>query len=271
MKRLFTLLILLLIVSGCSKQNNIANMENPIKEKESLQEINELANTNILEVENSQKSRYSIIDGDPIVAQYDFELNGYEWTIRAAKEVNNDISGIYDEYNTFEPNGNFTLYTNDYYMERHFYDDTQYIYTLKNPGNFSEVEFCNIVFECESKIEGTFIEPDYTGEYQDYYSERATATVSKDDDGYLIVVHWANDSSSYREYTMHATRQLSRLVYTGENIKDVKVDENGNEEIVNETAANNLGYFIASDFELDWNGAAEENCRLCCFEKILEK
>lgn len=271
MKKLLTLLILMLIVSGCSNETNTANMENPIKEIESLQEINELASTNILEIEQGQNPRYSIINSDPVIAQYDFQLNGYEWSIRGSKQVNDDISGINHEHNKFEAYGDYTLYTDDFYMARYFCDDTQYVYTIKNPGDFSEVEFSNIVLEFEFKMEGTFVEPDYSGNYQDWYSERATATVSKDGEEYTIVVNWPNNSSSYREYTMYATRQLGRLVYTGENIKDVMVDENGNEEVINETASNNLGYFIASDFSLEWKGAAEENCRLCYFEKIIEE
>ena len=59
-----------------------------------------------------------------------------------------------------------------------------------------------------------------------------------------------------------------KLNYAGESIVHYLYDEQGNEQSVDETASNNLGYFtIQENGELHWTSASEENLETCQFQK----
>ncbi len=55
----------------------------------------------------------------------------------------------------------------------------------------------------------------------------------------------------------------------GEEISHSTYDAEGNETSSNITMSNKLGWFEIKDDMLYWTGAAQEECRMCVFEKIV--
>lgn len=139
MKKLLVLLTLCLLLTGCSKEKEEV-IEEPTggtvgvifdhKEYETIEEMNEAAGTNIVSAAVAGKSdeTFGVISGN--LAQYKFKVNGEEWCIRASKDIENDISGLYYDNFTFEKNQEFVGYNDDVYMHRFFFNDIQYVIIL---------------------------------------------------------------------------------------------------------------------------------------------
>ena len=272
MKRIISLTLCLLIlmsISGCNKKSEEekigANTVNPIIECESLEEVNEKADVNIVSpgVMGKEDKAYNYINVEPIIGQYIFEVNGIEYTLRASKNTKQDISGLYVDSNVFEEGKDFMLIDKEYKMDRFFIDGTQYVLTIKDNGELTEEQFYTII----SEIEQNQGKDPLVGEYADTTSQRATAIVLKEDDKYVITVHWSSSASDTMEWTMYADLDGDRLTYAGENIVNYITDDKGN-QTVNETASNNIGYFEIKDSILYWKGAAMDYCRDCAFEKV---
>lgn len=244
-------------------------MPNPIVEYGSLAEINEKIGVNLMKppVMGVTNERFSIISDE--VAQYDCELNGREWTFRAGYVTDMDISGIYDENNEFCPGQDFTLYTNDYYMERFFDGDRQYTIVLKEPGDMGEDVFMDCCMELES-IQKMHLDDPLVGDYQDSVSQRAYGCVERRGDTYALSFNWPDSVDSVTCWTIFdAVLEGDRLTYRGEEIGHYVYDAQGEEISGEVTAANNVGWFEIKDGTLCWTGAAQEQCRACVFEKIV--
>lgn len=266
-------LLMLFTICACAKQET-KNQEteeiiggqtvNPIIECTSLDEINTKAGVTIVSpgVMGKEDKSYTYINVDPIIAQYVFEVNGIEYCVRGSKNVNEDISGLYDDANVFESGINRTVITSEYKMDRFFVDGKQYVLTINDKGELTEEQFYTIVEEIES-IHG--VDP-IVGEYADRTSQRATAIITKENDQYVIMVHWSSSATESTEWTMYAKLDDDKLTYGGENITNYVYDDKGN-ETKEETATNNIGYFEIKDNVLYWKGAALDYCRDCAFEK----
>ena len=271
MRKAISLLIVIMLcvlLGGCI--NN--NMPNPVVEYGSIEEINEIAGTNLVPCTAMGKSeeRFSVISDK--IAQYSFTLNGKNWTVRGGKETKQDISGIHDDNNFFEENGDAIIYLNDFFIYRFFNDGMQYSIVLDDPQDVGEDLFCDVCLNMERDIKGDFLptEDDLVGDYIDTYSQRATAHIEKEDEGLLIVVSWASSAKETTTWTMHAKLDGYQLTYGGEYITNITFDDDGNktEEV---TATNNLGYMDIEDGKLYWGGAAQEENRNCVFEKIVNE
>lgn len=283
MKKLVSLLfvgLLCICITGCNKQEEtieqeqsietqgpVIGMPNPMVEYDSLDKINEIAGVNIVSpgVMGKENEKFFVITGE--LAQYNFDLNGYSFTIRGSKNTDEDISGIYDENNVFVPGQDGTVYLNDYYIERFFDGNRQYTIVCDNPEGLSEEVFSDLCFELESIMKWHKDDP-LVGDYYDTVSQRATLSVERIGDEYTLVVNWASSASENTCWTMHATKTDDKLNYAGESIVHYLYDEQGNEQSVDETASNNLGYFtIQENGELHWTSASEENLETCQFQK----
>ena len=238
---------------------------NPIVECKDLDEVNAKVGTNLtaVGVMGREDKSFSYINVEPVIGQYVFEINGIEYTLRASKNTKEDISGLYIDGNTFEEGKNLTLITKEYKMDRFFVDGIQYVLMVKDNGQMSDEAFYNAVDEIET-IHGR---DNLVGEYADRTSQRATAIVTKEDDQYVITVHWSSSAQVATEWTMYATFDGEKLNYAGENISIIKSDDKGN-TTVEETASNNIGYFEVKDNVLYWTGAGDQSCRECAFEKM---
>lgn len=265
---LFTIIMCLSLCACSKKEEENANVPNPIVECTSLEEINEKVGVNLIKpptmgVENE---RFSIIN--ETIAQYDYELNGKNWTIRGANIYDEDISGIYSIDNEFVEGQGATLYTNTYYLERFFDGETQYTILLSNPEDVLQETFVDCCNELERIMKYHLNDP-LVGDYTDSVSQRATASVERKGDEYIVLVNWSNSVNETTSWLMYATLQDNKLSYAGENISAYVYDTEGNEISATPTASNNIGYFEIKDGKLYWSGAAQEICRTCIFEKIV--
>lgn len=107
------------------------------------------------------------------------------------------------------------------------------------------------------------------GEYQDSTSQRATMVIYyvEPDNNYSIKVNWADSATEDNEWYMTAVDDgQGRLVYTDEECKHVKYtsDTEYTDEIIYEGKE---GYFTFEDGKFLWDGAYQESCRECLFER----
>lgn len=277
MKKLLIVLLALvmsLLALTCLAEES-AGMPNPVVEYGSLEEINAIVGVELMHpgVMGVTNERFSVIGGT--VAQYECEINGREWTFRAAYVTDADISGMYYEYNEFTPGEDFTLYTNEFYLERFFDGDRQYTIVAEEPVSadgdvyLDEETFMDICMEFES-VQKQHLDDPLVGDYQDTASQRALACVERHGDVYNVSVNWADSVEELWCWTMYdAVMEEDRLVYRGEEIGRYTYDADGNETSADVTASNNLGWFEIRDGLLYWTGASQEECRSCVFEKLV--
>lgn len=123
------LLILIIVLTGCSNKTGGAEEGSTwdYVEYKTIEEINEVAGTNLVSAAIAGKSneKFGVISKN--IAQYTFEANGNKWCLRASKDVDNDISGLYYESIGFEKDTTATYYTDEVYAFRFFNNGVQYV------------------------------------------------------------------------------------------------------------------------------------------------
>lgn len=283
MKKLLNLLFALLMclsLVACNTKEEVKDdepigMANPVVEYASLEEINEKIDVNLLKpaVMGVSNERFSIINNT--IAQYECDINGLQWIFRAAHITDEDISGIYNEYNVFEPNQDSGLYVNEFYLDRFFDGDKQYTIVVKDPITaqgylvLDEGVFSDCCMELKL-IQKAHMDDPLVGDYQDTVGQRAIAYVERFGDTYNISVNWSDSNDVFNCWTMFdAVKDGDKLTYQGEQFGQYTYDAEGNVTSSNETASNNVGYFEIKDGMLYWTGAAQEQCRTCVFEKMI--
>ncbi|MDO4940109.1 MAG: hypothetical protein Q4E33_00270 [Erysipelotrichaceae bacterium] len=273
MKKLLVLLLTVLMAMSlvaCSsneekqeENNTAANMVNPMKEVESLDEVNQKAGINLVSIPVAGKDneKYFVIESsDATVGQYNFTVNGAEYTLRGANYTEGDISGAYSDDNNYVANQETMVISNDFDLFRFFVDETQYTLYLAKQDGTNDDAFAEAAMEIKKLVSGEEDDP-IVGSYQDSVSQRANAQVVKNGDVYEITVDWSSSAEEYTEWKMEATLNGEKLEYKGETIDSYK-----GEEVIS-TASNNAGYFDIIDGKLYWTGAAMEDCQACIFEK----
>ena len=122
------------------------------------------------------------------------------------------------------------------------------------------------------------------GEYQDEVSQRASATViaNTESQNVNITVMWSGSATEAAMWTMNATKEGNKLVYSdctySELVYSDETDEEGTgaEETgggAEETVVYKDGsgsFEISEDGKLLWTGAADEQCQSCVFVPISE-
>ncbi len=109
----------------------------------------------------------------------------------------------------------------------------------------------------------------FEGNYDDSFSQRATAEVSVNSDGnsVLIKVWWGSSAMETCFWEMNATFDGNRLNYSDCTKTNITFhDEGVDEEDVKYT--NGSGYFEWSDGLLKWTGAVDESCVDCVFQRF---
>lgn len=108
---------------------------------------------------------------------------------------------------------------------------------------------------------------EYAGEYQDSISQRATMTATDLGDALELIVRWSSSATEVSTWSMTAKfTSPDKLSYTDCEY-GITVFNNGNDAYTKEYDGGE-GYFTVSDGKLLWNGAADESCKDCIFEKL---
>lgn len=104
------------------------------------------------------------------------------------------------------------------------------------------------------------------GDYQDSASRRATLIASVVGDGLLIQVSWADSAAVSNIWTMNAKYDDNgKLAYNDASLNIYTTVDDKTEE--KKEYENGQGYFTVADGKLLWDGAADESCKACVFEK----
>lgn len=117
-------------------------------------------------------------------------------------------------------------------------------------------------------VEAPLSYEELAGSYDDSVSQRAGLLAEAAEDGLGITVYWGNSASEAVKWTMKASyAEDGTLAYTDCKKSVLKMNEDGHEteDVVYE---NGTGYFSTFGGVLYWNGAADEECTLCVFEKF---
>ena len=279
MKKLLSVLLIVLLATmavSCStdkkqeeeKSEEVVGMPNPIKEYDSLDKINEITGVHIVIPSSIPVTdvKYTTINDE--AAQVIFTLDDHKWTLRGSKNVNEDLSGIHDENNVFEPGQDGAVYLNDYLIDRLFVEGIQYSIVVSEAAGYDTMAFSDYTFEMERALEKASDSDGIAGDYQDATSQRATMEITKYEGVYDITVRWPSSATEETQWYMSGKLEKDKITYAGEDISTWVFDENGSEECTSSTASNNLGYFEIKDGKLYWTGAAQDECKACVFEKM---
>ena len=277
MKKIICIVLIILLatmVVSCSSnkqvehEENIANMPNPIKEYSSLDDINGIADVYIVIPSSipATNIKYTTISDE--AAQVMFMLDNHKWTVRGSRNVTDDLSGIHNESNVFEPGQDTAVYLNDYLIDRIFTEGIQYTIVVQEEQGYDPASYSDLFFKFEDSLKKASDPYGIAGYYQDSTSQRASMEVSKYEDTYEIIVHWPSSNSEETQWYMIGELESNKITYAGEDISTWVFDSEGNGEIIKSTASNNLGYFEIKERKLYWTGAAQEQCKECVFEKV---
>lgn len=256
-KYLLTILLLCLSLSACSKKeepSTTTGLSWDCVEFTTVEELNLAANTNIVTAPIAGKSDewFGLISDS--IAQYKFNANGEEWCVRASKDVDNDISGLYYDSIGFEKDMTSTYYTDDVYLFRFFYDDTQYCISLDvkdkeiSTGHFDDV--CN-----EFKTNITGVKSGYENEIIEDGDDVIYRVVIYNDDGTTMtmdtVYTFENDKMSkiVSNITFETTEALKAYV------EDLKEYGNSTESLIIEGTTLSSDSSTNIDFYSDYTKA----------------
>lgn len=270
MKKILCVLVVLLTLCGCSGNSNA---KNPVVEYKSLDEISEIAKVTLVSpgVMGKSDERYSVIDKK--VAEYDFTLNGYEYTLRGADFINEDISGIYiDGEQAFTSLDEILDYNDDSTCKvfRFLLGDNQYTLAVKDNGGLDYAtffsQFSDIYFEIIDASTSDEVKQ-YLGQYYDSTSQRATAEITLADvDKLFVDVIWSNSATEYEEWIIDGEVKDNKISYESISHYTVTVKEDGT-TIPNEISDYAPGYFEIKDNKLYWTGSGNTQTSSCVFEK----
>lgn len=134
-----------------------AGLANPMVEYSSLSEINEIAGVKLTgpEVMGKTDEKFYVIDGE--IAQYDFMLNGLQYSIRGSQINDCDISGVYiDAKLAFEgeENAEFSMAGDETCKVCRFLaGGAQYVVSVTDNGTMDEAVFDSDCREIKTVIE----------------------------------------------------------------------------------------------------------------------
>lgn len=280
MKKLLTILLViaaLFTVTGCNKDKEEVigeNTVNPMVSYDSLEEINEIVGTKLMHapVMGVKDEKFFVINGE--IAEYDFTVNGNSYCFRGAKDLTNDISGVYiDGKPAFEGSTNDYDYVSDGANKacRFLVGDIQYTFTINDNGTMDDDTFVSIANEFYDLLISEASDEKAVkliGDYQDSYSQRASATLDLLGVNYLLIdITWSNSVNTYDEWMIFAQYQDEKLVYDNDDIVHFTVDGD-DMQMVDDCVE---GYFEIVDGNVCWSGSGNDATSSCVFEKIEAK
>ena len=265
MKKIFALILALALVAGLtacgvSDQAEETTTEAPT---ESAQELTEA--TSVGEV------RRFFINNEPYVITADDGFNN--------AGVTELICDATETYSFMASNDNTTWSV--YVLDKRFEDGARYLAQAKKPalegdgtlkieeGKFIYILCSESAFTAD-EASGASLTINYadslSGNYQDSYSQRAVAKVYDNGEEAEIIISWSSSATERTVWEMNAEKDGDKLTYTDCKKTDFTADENG-EGAGKVEYENGEGYFTVKDGKLLWDGAAEEDCTSCVFER----
>ena len=267
-------LLLLCTLSACGKKET--GLANPMTEYASLEELNAAAGTNLKQPQVmgvSEEGFFTIDGGDYVVAQYNFTVAGVAYTLRCAP-TSHDISGYYingePAYEEGFADGIEYVDAEDAKLARWATLEGQFVLAGVGAGeNFTDIAEEIAGLHSVSTTGGVDF-ASLPGEYQDATSQRAVMTVTDNgDDTVHILVHWSSSADEYNQWEMNGKLGEDGLLYYSDCTESVITTAEDGTETVNDITVNGIGFFSpAEDGTLYWNGADDESCIDCAFEKV---
>ena len=263
MKKILSLLLVVLTclsLVACSEEE----VENPIKQYSSLEEINKIAGVCLVSPEFSGKKneKYYMIDNN--TASYVFELDGYQYCMRGTKDTKNDMSGIFkNSVPLFDENSDMIAKeeAEGYKVYRTILGNKQYIFEVHDEGKIDDETFDNqfeqvydqIIYESSISDVKAMI-----GDYQDSVSQRAMLKVSLIDvNVFQFDITWSSSATEYDEWIVIVPAKDVKLDYDKIDHYRVTCQENGTES--RENLDDYLpGYFKTEDGKIYWTGCGDE-------------
>lgn len=251
------------------------NLPNPMVECASLDELNEALHGNLKSpgAMGVTEQKYYLIGDD--IAEYDFTMNGVEYSVRFSPMYDTDISGYYingqNAFTGMPANGIEYAEDGTAKLARWATIDGQYVLSAKEAqGNFEAVaqEMSNMTNPGMSESELATYYSILAGEYTDTVSQRATMTAEAvGSEGVRLTVHWSSSASEYTEWVMTARTDADGLLCYYDLKEAVITTDADGKETREEVDAATEGHFFDDCGKLLWEGAEEEQCRACVFEK----
>ncbi|MCR4576984.1 MAG: hypothetical protein K5784_03675 [Clostridiales bacterium] len=279
MKKILITIILLAVMAAFAE----TGMPNPITEYAFLDEINSVAGTDLIHpaaMGVNEESFSVITTNEGVIAQYKFTVAGFGYTFRGSK-LADDISGVYVNGKSVfgnEAASECEFYYGDGFMLSRWKSGVnQYTLYMEDPDGIMDRETFRLISwemqdltgyagsasAAENEISAL------TGEYEDSFSQRAWAEVSMENGECLIKIHWADSASEYYLWTMTLSQEGDKLTYDDGVCCSITTLEDGTERLITvyDSAS---GYFTLSGTKLKWNGAENDYCRDCVFEKTAD-
>jgi len=289
MKKILAIVLAIAMIfcfAGCGKTEEPAavGLPNPMVEYSSLQEIDAEAEVGLMPIGNASDEKFYVINGE--TAEYDFTIDGIEYSYRANNGTYEDISGLYGAngavFTNFHPGNDepsYVVATDEFKTARWFsMAQIQYVLTAKDGGKLSAEDFNALVESCQADT-GLMISSEFydslAGEYADKVSQRAVMEVeSIGYEGLIIKIWWGNSATEteYWEMDVAITESDGLLTYNDGLHQRITFPEDGSEEQYETIGENMSGYFSynAETDEIDWSGAPEESCQSCIFVPTAE-
>lgn len=251
----------------------IAGLANPITEYASIDEINELTGGKLIHppVMGITDERYSVIDGDTKIGQYNFTANGVDYACRFCSDIANDVCGIYEDGKTL-----FEGLTEDAVAEfeggkaaRFFAPEGQYVVVAADNGALTAEQFEGIVNEIKTLVLPVAITADeFTGDWHEVIAGRAILAAAAD--GSTVTFHIEWPASAFERYFWDITGvkgEDGTVTYENGVKRSIsfETDENGTETVLSE--AETGSFVLNADGNIEWTDNSSEGSEPAVFAK----
>lgn len=270
MKKVLALALALVMVfslAACSGKNGLPN---PMTKVASMDELSKLASCALISPEGATDEKFFTIDTDPMIAEYQFKVDGIEYTLRFSNvDVDTDICGVYKDDGTYfegDTAENSYIENDDYILHRWFTVDGQYVLMVDKSDNeasweqfdpvqkqFMDVEPVNwnseVPFADYKAIEGS------------YSNDTAYASILIRYDHVLVGTLLQLEDGTRQVWYMDATLDGDKLIYDKTEIEANKYNEETNETEVTFLPDGPEGYIIVKDGKLDYSECGTEELK----------
>lgn len=272
MKKILKVLLMLLMclsLVAC----DLNEKESPWQKYSSLEEINKLTGVNICKPEGMEITNETFITNDNQTAAYQFESNGYVYYVRGCRDLTNDMSGIF--VNNKPAFAGVTekvafVEAEGYKVYRFILGNKQYVFGVNDEEKLSKDTFSEQFTNYRNQMirKNTIQEiKDLLGEYQDSYSQRASAELILGDDINQIIVNvkWSNSSTESEEFVCICKYDMGKLIYDEISHTSTNTEDNNSTTELNDYSS---GYLSIKENKLYWDGSGNDLTKTCVFEKI---